>query len=77
MKDWEKSLRRAPKDDKDRIAEATAKLERHIFPPDTIALKGKYQYRTRIGDWRIKFHYENDILSVDEIRRRHEGSYKD
>jgi len=75
MKDWEKVLKRAPKDDKDRIAGAIALLEKHEFPIDTIKLKGKEQYRTRIGKWRILFHYEDNILRIDTTERRDGHNY--
>lgn len=75
MKDWEKILKRAPKDDKDRIEEAINLLEQHIFPVDTIKLKGQEQYRTRIGKWRIIFHYEDSILRIDKTERRDGHNY--
>ena len=76
MKDWVKTLRRASKNDRDRIGQAVGLLEKHIFPPDTKPLTGMSQYRTRIGDWRIKFHYVNEILIIDEVRRKNENTYK-
>ena len=75
MKHWEKILRRAHKGDKDRIEQAIFLLEKHIFPPDTKPLTGLSQYRTRVGDWRIKFHYADEVLIVDEIRRKNESTY--
>jgi len=76
MKDWEKRLRRASLCDKIEIDAAVVLLGQHVFPPDTLRLKGTRIYRTRIGNWRIKFHYDNAELCIDEIVRRNEKTYK-
>lgn len=58
------------------IADAVNKLYKGIFPPDTIKLRGSDQYRTRVGNWRIKFSFNQDTLQINSIDRRNEKTYK-
>ena len=75
MKHWEKIIRRASAEDQARVAAALALLKQRQFPPDTIKLKGFERYRTRVGDWRIFFHYEGAIVVPEDIERRDDHSY--
>ncbi len=76
MKHWEKVLGRAPKKDKDRLEEIILMLERKEFPKNTIKLSDTETYRTRVGDWRIQFHYEDSLVMIDDISRRDGNTYR-
>jgi len=75
MKHWEKVLRRASQIDQKMVLGVLAKLKRGQFPPDTIKLKGTEQYRTRVGNWRIIFHYDNEHFALEDIERRNGHNY--
>jgi len=75
MKHWEKLLRRASADDRRRILDALITLKEYKFPPNTIKLKGFEKYRTRVGNWRIIFHYQNNRLVLEDIERRDGHNY--
>ncbi len=76
MKHWEKILKRASKADKDRLARVVLMLEKKELPANTAKLTDRDSYRIRVGNWRIKFHYEDDIVIIDDIDRRNENTYK-
>ena len=76
MKYWEKILRRASNSDKDRLEQVILKLENRELPNDVIKLSDRESYRVRVGNWRIQFHYESDIVVIDEVNRRRENTYK-
>ena len=39
-------------------------------------LKGKNQYRVRIGKYRLLYHIESNAIIFDHNKKRHEDTYK-
>jgi len=76
MKRWQKLLARASREDRERIEKAITKIIGGEFPPDTIKLKDCEEHRSRIGDWRIKFHQESRYFIINEDVRRDKDTYK-
>ena len=52
-------------------------LERRDFQGfDIVKLSGHEKYRVKKGHFRVVFHYEKGIFTVDRIRLRDEDTYK-
>ena len=41
-----------------------------------IQLKGREEFRLRVGDWRIFFNQAPDTITILDVRRRNEKTYK-
>ena len=66
-KDAEKYLAKLPAKQAGRILEAINKLPSGYVAP----LQGRHpELRLRVGDWRVIFVYQNDIIFVKEIGNR-------
>ena len=77
MKKYEKLLRKLSGKNRDLVIGAINQLiAGNIAGLDILKLKENV-YRTRIGNYRIFFHYELDRVAVDDIRRRNERTYRD
>ncbi len=69
-----KILDRLPKDLLRRIAAAIDGLTADPMPSGCKKLVGKYNhYRVRVGDWRITYTIEDDVLVVTVIEIRPRG----
>ena len=60
----EKGLRRVDAQDRPRIRGAIALLAYDPRPPASRKLKGRDAYRVRIGDYRILYRIEDEVLLV-------------
>ncbi len=71
-----RSTRRFPVEDRERIAIAVAKLSLSPFQGDTRKLTG-YDYRLRVGRYRIFFtiDVEQQTITITEIVRRTSTTY--
>ena len=77
MKTYEKLLRKLSGKSRDLVIEAVNELiAGNNGGFDVVKLKENL-YRTRVGSYRIFFHYENGRIVVDDIRRRNERTYRD
>ncbi len=77
MKTYEKLLRKLSGKSRDLVIEAVDELiAGNNGGFDVVKLKENL-YRTRVGSYRIFFHYENGRIVVDDIRRRNERTYRD
>ncbi len=67
-----KELTRLPKKIAERIVAAIEALTENPRPPGSLKLEGeKNRYRIRIGDYRVVYSIEDDVLTVLIIRIRH------
>lgn len=67
-----KELRRLEKNTITRILEKTAALERDPLPVNCRKLQGSdHTYRIRIGDYRVVYTVENDVLVIEIVRVAH------
>ena len=63
---------------KERILDAVDKLENF---PNTSGVKAltnhRYQYRLRVGKWRVLFNANEDIeiINIEEVKKRDEHTY--
>jgi len=74
----QKSLERAPSEDRTRIRRAMDEMEVNPFAGDVRKLKGGREgYRRRVGDWRIFFdiHAEKHLVVVTAVERRTSKTY--
>jgi mRNA interferase RelE/StbE len=74
--DWKasavKELKRLPKDLIPRVVSAVTDLATNPFPQGSIKLKGsQFTYRIRIGDYRVIYTVESQLLIVEIVRVRH------
>lgn len=67
-----KELRRLPTNIVERVLRDVEKLAEEPFPPGVTKLAGTEQsYRIRIGDYRVIYTVENEVLRVQVIRVGH------
>ena len=67
-----KELKRLPRDVIRRIIAAVEALGINAFPQGVVRIKGYHHvYRIRIGDYRVVYTVEDDILRIEIIRVRH------
>ncbi|ALV43236.1 plasmid stabilization protein [Pseudarthrobacter sulfonivorans] len=59
-----RALRKVHPEDRERIQGAIALLGQDPRPPKAIALSGRPGYRVRIGDYRIIYTIQDDVLLV-------------
>ncbi|WP_426226089.1 type II toxin-antitoxin system RelE family toxin [Pseudarthrobacter sp. DSP2-3-2b1] len=59
-----RALRKIHPEDKERIRGAIALLGQDPRPPKAIALSGRPGYRVRVGDYRIIYTIQDDVLLV-------------
>ncbi|WP_081661048.1 type II toxin-antitoxin system RelE family toxin, partial [Candidatus Microthrix parvicella] len=70
-----RALRKADHQDRSRIKAAIALLARDPRPPRATALRGREGFRVRVGDYRILYTINDDILLVVVVRARQEISW--
>jgi len=66
-----RALKRIDHQDRDRIRGAISLLGENPRPPGAKALKGRPVLRVRVGDYRIIYTVDNDILIVTVITLGH------
>ena len=67
-----KELKRLPHDVIPRVVAAVEALASNAFPQGVVRLKGSHHtYRIRIGDYRIVYTVEEDVLRIEIVRVRH------
>ncbi|QYF90027.1 type II toxin-antitoxin system RelE/ParE family toxin [Arthrobacter sp. PAMC25284] len=59
-----RALKKIHPEDKERIQGAIALLGQDPRPPKAIALSGRPGYRVRVGDYRIIYTIQDDVLLV-------------
>jgi mRNA interferase RelE/StbE len=69
----EKDLRRVPKRDGKRIAEAIMTLSSGLHGDVKRLTNFTPEYRLRIGDWRVLFEVEDDRIVIYRILHRREA----
>ena len=69
-----RALRGIAHADRGRIQAAIALLAQDPRPPGARALQGRPGYRVRVGDYRIIYTVQDDVLLVSTTRRRASGS---
>jgi mRNA interferase RelE/StbE len=68
-----KSLRAIHPQDRPRIQGAIALLGQNPRPPGARALKGRPGFRIRVGDYRILYTIQDDVLLVVVVAIGHRG----
>jgi mRNA interferase RelE/StbE len=73
-----RELRRIPRPDRERIAEAVQALADDPRPPGVVQLEQDV-YRLRVGDYRViyKVLEEERIILIGRLVRRSESTYRD
>ena len=74
----ERTLKRAPNRDRDRMIEALKEMSRQPFSGDLRRLRGQPNaFRRRVGSWRIFFDVdlESQVIRVVGIKRRTSTTY--
>ena len=66
-----KSLRRVQGKDRLRIEGAIALLAQDPYPPNATKLRGREAFRVRVGDYRIIYTVDNNVLLVTVIKLGH------
>ena len=71
-KSVEKSLRKLPKPTQKRIVKKLCELEDSLHPIEETKLKGNNPFhRVRVGDYRIIYEIQNDILLILVLKIGH------
>ncbi|MDQ6626625.1 MAG: type II toxin-antitoxin system RelE/ParE family toxin [Verrucomicrobiota bacterium] len=68
----EKDLRSLSTEVRNRVGLAIRKLEKDIFPPSAKHLKGREEYRLRVGDYRVLYIVNGDVVTIVAIGHRRE-----
>lgn len=77
MNDIEKLLRKVTPHDRDSLLETLRLLrEEGVSGFHIEKLSGSDFYKTRKGNFRFIFHYENAAIVVDTVRLRNEKTYR-
>ena len=66
-----KELRALEKRTQIRIAKALRPLRSNPRPPGSVKLKGRDEYRIRVGDYRIIYEIQDDVLVVLLVKIAH------
>jgi mRNA interferase RelE/StbE len=65
------ALKKIHPEDKERVQGAIALLGQDPRPPKAIALSGRPGYRVRVGDYRIIYTIQDDVLLVVVVNLGH------
>ncbi len=77
MNEHEKLLRKLNKKQRAQLEEMVERLlTRNFHSLNVVRLSGHEKFRVRKGRLRIVFHYEHQVLIIDHIGLRNEGTYK-
>lgn len=66
-----RALKKIHPEDKERIQGAIALLGQDPRPPKAIALSGRPGYRVRVGDYRIIYTIQDDVLLIVVVNVGH------
>jgi mRNA interferase RelE/StbE len=66
-----RALKKIHPEDKERVQGAIALLGQDPRPPKAIALSGRPGYRVRVGDYRIIYTIQDDVLLVVVVNPGH------
>jgi mRNA interferase RelE/StbE len=66
-----RALKKIHPEDKERVQGAIALLGQDPRPPKAIALSGRPGYRVRVGDYRIMYTIQDDVLLVVVVNLGH------
>jgi mRNA interferase RelE/StbE len=66
-----RALKQVDHHHRDRIRGATALLSENPRPPGAKALQGRPGFRVRVGDYRIVYTIQDDVLLVVVVTRGH------
>jgi mRNA interferase RelE/StbE len=66
-----RALKRIHPEDKERVQGAIALLGQDPRPPRAVALSGRPGYRVRVGDYRIIYTIQDDVLLVVVVNLGH------
>ena len=66
-----RALKKIHPEDKERVQGAIALLRQDPRPPKAIALSGRPGYRVRVGDYRIIYTIQDDVLLVVVVNLGH------
>jgi mRNA interferase RelE/StbE len=66
-----RALKKIHPEDKERVQGAIALLGQDPRPPKAIALSGRPGYRVRVGDYRIIYTIQDDVLLVVVVNLGH------
>jgi mRNA interferase RelE/StbE len=66
-----RALKRIHPEDKERVQGAIALLGQDPRPPKAIALSGRPGYRVRVGDYRIIYTIQDDVLLAVVVNPGH------
>lgn len=66
-----RALKKIHPEDKERIQGAIALLGQNPRPPKAVALSGRPGYRVRVGDYRIIYTIQDDVLLVVVVNLGH------
>jgi mRNA interferase RelE/StbE len=66
-----RALKRIHPEDKERVQGAIALLGQDPRPPKALALSGRPGYRVRVGDYRIIYTIQDDVLLVVVVNPGH------
>lgn len=58
-----------------RIIDAVKQLDNFPDCPNVKRLKPREEYRLRVGNWRIIFTEDLEILHIEEVKKRNERTY--
>ena len=72
-----KKVMKLPPQDRDRLLNALAALEKNpeSQSKNLARLRGREEFRFRVGDWRVIYRQEHNTLHVTAILRRNERTY--
>jgi mRNA interferase RelE/StbE len=66
-----RALKKIHPEDKERVQGAIALLGQDPRPPKAIALSGRPGYRVRVGDYRVIYTIQDDVLLVVVVNLGH------
>lgn len=79
MEQWRKQLRKIPRSNQTRVLAALFLIfARDFVTLDRLQLKGSENiFRVRVGNYRILYHDDGEVITIKAIPRRDENTYKD
>ncbi len=79
MEQWKKQLRKIPRSNQIRVFAALSFIfARNFETLDRLQLKGNENiFRVRVGNYRIIYHDDGDVITLKAIPKRDENTYKD
>ena len=66
----EKDLKSLSADVRSRVGRAIRRLEQDAFPPAIKRLKGREEFRMRVGDYRVLYVVSSEVVTIMAIGHR-------